>query len=105
MFGLYFSGGRVYQVGSEITEGSNSGVKLPGVTFLQHDFNLVEGVIFAFSAFMRTDAAVHFQLWRPVSAGTDQMFTLVADYPVIPSVIGKREDVSTTLTGFFSVPI
>ncbi len=98
--GLYF----VLFIGEEIAEigngvvASKSGVDHPGVIFLLDDLILVEGVLFAYSAFFRSDTQLRFQVWRPMPTNlakeSDRLFRLVGETVVIPSVIDAREDVS-----------
>ena len=74
---------------------SKSGVDVPGVTFLMNDMILTEGVVFAFSAYIRSNKPVHFQIWRSVVNGTNNSYRLIGDTRVVPSVNNDREDVSS----------
>ena len=90
---------RVIQLGNPL-KASVTGIDIlpePGVIFLMNDVLLTEGVVFAFSAFFRSDAPVRLQIWRPAVAArnaTIQDFTLIFEIKVTPSVKHKREDVS-----------
>ena len=87
---------RVAKVGNAILA-SSSGVDVPGVTFLLNDMILTEGVVFAFSAYIRSNKPVHFQIWRSVVNGTKDSYRLIGDTRVVPSVNNDREDVSSFL--------
>ena len=82
-------------------QASTSGVDVPGVIFLMNDVILQEGVVFAFSAFFRSDKPIRIQIWRPDSREdetqdpeTSSAFRLLFETRIIPSVINRREDVS-----------
>ena len=87
------------RVGNEISQASLSGVDVPGATFLQKDIILTEGVVFAYSAYFRSDKPVTYQIWRPVndSQSQDDTYRLIAQTRVLPAVVGGREDVSTII--------
>ena len=93
---------RVAKIGNDI-RASSSGVDVRGAIFLMNDMVTSEGILFAFSAFFRSDSLVRFQIWRPVSsddmtAGSEgNAYTLVVELRTIPSVINMREDVSKFL--------
>ena len=96
-------------IGNDL-KAASSGVDVKGATFLMNDAVLSEGVVFAFSAFFRTDSAVWLQIWRPMaSSGSGEesnetgsgsnvtntrTFMLVSHLRVIPAVRFQREDVS-----------
>jgi len=86
----------VSRVGNEISKPSLSGVDVPRATFLQKDIILTEGVVFAYSAYFRSDKPVTYQIWRPVNEGNTEgdTYRLIAQTRVLPSVVGGREDVS-----------
>jgi hypothetical protein len=86
--------GGVISVGNKILA-SASGVDVAGYTFLLDDIILQEGVVFAYSAFFRSDSPVRFQIWRPNpdSQGATRHFQLVGETRTIPSVTNLREDV------------
>lgn len=89
---------RVVKIGNNI-RASTSGIDVRGATFLMNDEVLSEGILFAFSAFFRSDSPLKFQIWRPVSpgqttTGDTNPFVLVSELKTIPSVINMREDVS-----------
>ena len=82
------------QIGNDLA-GSLSGVDVPKVAFLLDDLILQEGIVYAYSAFWRTDTPVRFQIWRLSCAQQGcKTFALVDEIRVIPSVIKQREDVS-----------
>ena len=84
----------VERIGNEL-KASNSGVDVAGAIFLVNDKILQNGVVFAFSAYFRTDKPVRFQLWRPLTSRSDETkFRLIAEYRVTPSIPGDKEDVS-----------
>jgi hypothetical protein len=87
----------VSRIGNKII-GSPSGVDVEGAIFLLNDVSLEEGVVFAFSAYFRTNSKTTFQIWRPsnaTSANPDTTnFELIGELPVVPSVVDSREDVS-----------
>ena len=85
---------RVAKVGNAMLA-SSSGVDVPGVTFLLNDMILTEGVVFAFSAYIRSNKPVHFQIWRSVVNGTNNSYRLIGYTRVVPSVNNDREDVSS----------
>ena len=76
---------------------SQAGIDIPGVIFLMRDVILGEGVLFAYSAYFRSDSKVRFQIWRPVSGPDDNVMVLISETTVIPSVKMDREDVSTSV--------
>jgi len=91
-------GDGVSRVGNAI-QGSSSGVDTPGATFLINDFVLADGVLFAFRAYFRSDKPLYFQIWRPVAANdtsSDDDFSLVAGWRVIPSIVDDIEDIYIT---------
>ena len=72
-----------------------SGVDVAGATFLINDVILKRGVVFAYSAFFRSNKPVRLQIWRPLSLSADEKaFRLVSETRVVPSLILSREDVS-----------
>ena len=86
--------GEVRQIGNDLA-GSLSGVDVPKVAFLLDDLILQEGIVYAYSAFWRTDTPVRFQIWRLSCAEQGcKTFALVDEIRVIPSVTKQREDVS-----------
>ena len=85
------------QIGNDLA-GSLSGVDVPKVAFLLDDLILQEGIVYAYSAFWRSDTPVRFQIWRLACAEEGcKTFALVDEIRVIPSVIKQREDVSILL--------
>ncbi len=81
-------------IGNQILA-SSSGVDVSGATFLMNDVILTQGVVFAYSAFFRSNKPLRFQIWRPQSLHVSETkFTLIGETRVIPSVLFKREDVS-----------
>ncbi|KAK2145332.1 hypothetical protein LSH36_687g01025 [Paralvinella palmiformis] len=83
----------VERIGNEL-KASNSGVDVAGAIFLVNDKILQNGVVFAFSAYFRTDKPVRFQLWRPLTSRSDETkFRLIAEYRVTPSIPGDKEDI------------
>ena len=90
-------------IGNQILA-SSSGVDVSGATFLMNDVILTQGVVFAYSAFFRSNKPVRFQIWRPQSLHVQETkFTLIGETRVIPSVLFKREDVSTN-SNLISLP-
>merc|ERR1711976_816216 len=100
---------RVVKIGNDI-KASTSGVDVRGATFLMNDGVQNEGILFAFSAFFRSDSPLKFQIWRPIPTeknsisneidGEKNPFKLIMELKTIPSVINMREDVyiSTRIT-------
>ena len=80
-------------VGNEI-KASVSGVDTAGATLIMNDMILNEGVVFAYSAYFRSDKPVRFQIWRPVVNGSKNAYRMVGETRVIPSLKDGREDVS-----------
>ena len=80
-------------VGQEINEGSTSGVNVPGVTFLFDELPLLDGVLYAFSAFIRSQNPIHVQIWRAVDLANKE-YALLSNTIVEPSRLNAREDVS-----------
>ena len=85
---------RVAKAGNAILA-SLSGLDVAGATILLTDVILTEGVVFAYSAYIRSNKPVHFQIWRPVVNGTKDSYRLIGDTRVVPSVNNSREDVSS----------
>ena len=83
---------RVAMIGNEI-KASLSGVDRAGTTVLMRDAVLEDGVVFAYSAFFRSEKPVRFQIMRPVENETDT-YQLIGETRVIPAVKNAREDVS-----------
>ena len=83
------------RVGNEPTA-SVSGVDVPMTAFLLKEDIQNEGVVFAFSAFFRSNKPVRFQIWRPYLNGnhTENEFQLRAEIKHLPSIELAREDVS-----------
>ena len=79
-------------VGNEIIA-STLGIDTAGVTMIMNDLIATDGVVFAYSAYFRSEKPVRFQIWRPVSNETRE-FRLVGETRVIPSLKNGREDVS-----------
>ena len=79
-------------VGNEIIA-STSGIDTAGVMLIMDDLIFTDGVVFAYSAYFRSEKPVRFQIWRPVSSETKE-FQLVGETRVIPSLKNGREDVS-----------
>ena len=84
------------KVGNDI-KASASGVDIAGATLIMNDMILTEGVVFAYSAYFRSDKPVRFQIWRPVVNETTNAYRLIGETRVIPSVKNDREDVSIRL--------
>ena len=84
------------KVGNDI-KASASGVDIAGATLIMNDMILTEGVVFAYSAYFRSDKPVRFQIWRPVVNETTNAYRLIGETRVIPSVKNDREDVSVRL--------
>lgn len=82
-------------IGNEI-KASVSGVDEAGTTVLMSEVVLEEGVVFAYSAFFRSEKPVRFQIWRPVE-NVSESYQLVGETRVIPAVNKAREDVSMTV--------
>ena len=61
---------------------------------MMNDMILTEGIVFAYSAYFRSDKPIRFQIWRPVVNGTKDSYRLIGETRVIPSVTNAREDVS-----------
>ena len=80
-------------VGNDI-KASVSGVDTAGATLIMNDMILNEGVVFAYSAYFRSDKPVRFQIWRPLVNGSKNAYRLVGETRVIPSLKNGREDVS-----------
>ena len=78
-------------IGNQL-QASVSGVDVSGATFLLNDVILTRGVVFAYSAFFRSNKPIRFQIWRP--SGNLKSFRLISETRVIPSVVLDREDVS-----------
>ena len=95
---------RVVRVGNEC-KASESGVDVPNTAFLLKDNIPNEGVVFAFSAFFRSNKPVRFQIWRPYVNGndTDNEFQLRADIRHVPSVELAQEDVSNRPFSFHNI--
>ncbi len=74
---------------------SVAGVDVAGSMFLINDAMKQRAVAFAFSCFFRSDKQIRFQIWRPAVNSTGDAFQLIWEMPVVPSVVGAREDVST----------
>ena len=56
-------------------------------------FIYFQGVVFAFSAYFRSESnPMRFQIWRP--GNVTNQFVLISDFRVVPSVKSMREDVS-----------
>ena len=74
-----------------------------GTTFLLTDSVLVDGIIFAFSAFFRATTPVRLQVWRPVNQTIPGTFylKLVWELKVIPVVAMQRENVSFCSSYFY----
>ena len=89
------AGERVTMIGNEI-KASVSGVDEAGTTVLMSEVVLDEGVVFAYSAFFRSEKPVRFQIWRPVE-NVSESYQLVGETRVIPAVNKAREDVSMTV--------
>ncbi|KAI0213831.1 hypothetical protein LSAT2_001082 [Lamellibrachia satsuma] len=83
---------RVGKVGNDI-KASASGVDIAGATLIMNDMILTEGVVFAYSAYFRSDKPVRFQIWRPVVNETTNAYRLIGETRVIPSVKNDREDI------------
>ena len=83
---------RVATLGNRIVA-SASGLEVARTTVLMSDVILNEGVVFAYSAFFRSDKPVRFQIWRPVENVSDS-YQLIGETRVIPAVMNAREDVS-----------
>ena len=81
------------KVGNDI-KASASGVDIAGATLIMNDMILTESVVFAYSAYFRSDKPVRFQIWRPVVNETTNAYRLIGETRVIPSVKNDREDVS-----------
>jgi hypothetical protein len=90
------------KIGNDI-RATTSGIDVVGATFLMNDEVQEEGVVFAFSAFFRTDSPMRFQIWRPLvqpkrpnspAMNEKNSFSLISELRTIPSVTEKREDVS-----------
>ena len=82
------------EIGSEIKP-SASGVDFVNVTFLLDKAVPGDGVLFAFSAYFRSFAAVRLQIWRPVGNESHSLlYELISQVRVIPAGIYQREDVS-----------
>ena len=90
---LYHFSDRVAMFGNTI-KASLSGLDVAGATILLNDMILTEGVVFAYSAFIRSNKPVHFQIWRSVVNGTKDSYRLIGDTRVVPSVNNDKEDVS-----------
>ena len=73
---------------------SLSGLDVAGATILLNNMILTHGFVFAYSAFIRSNKPVHFQIWRSVVNGTKDSYRLIGDTRVVPSVNNDREDVS-----------
>ena len=85
------------KIGNEF-RGSQSGVNVADVAFMVGNKIGVTGVVFAFSAYFRSDKPIQFQIWRPLSSsrgGSTNKFQLLQQVRTIPSVIDAREDVSS----------
>ena len=80
-------------IGNQL-QASVSGVDVGGATFLLNDVILTRGVVFAYSAFFRSNKPLRFQIWRPELVN-QKSFRLISETRVIPSVVLDREDVST----------
>ena len=80
-------------VGNDI-KASVSGVDTAGATLIMNNMILNEGVVFAYSAYFRSDKPVRFQIWRPLVNGSKNAYRLVGETRVIPSLKNGREDVS-----------
>ena len=91
---------RVVRIGNDLKP-SASGVDVPGATFILNNAFLSDGVVFAFSAFFRSDKAMRFQVWRPTPSKKD--FQLIGEIEHIPSVMYSHEDVSSDLFYYFTV--
>ena len=85
---------RVAKAGNAILA-SLSGIDFAGATFILNDMIPTEGVVFAYSAYIRSNKPVHFQIWRSVVNGTKDSYRLIGDTRVVPSVNNSREDVSS----------
>ena len=81
----------VVVIGNQL-QASVSGVDVSGATFLLNDVILTRGVVFAYSAFFRSNKPLRFQIWRP--SGNQKSFRLISETRVIPSLVLDREDVS-----------
>ena len=89
---------QIESVGNEI-RASSSGVDVVGSIFLLTDLVPAEGILFAFSAYFRSDSAVWFQIWRPSAVEPESLsYQLVTELRTIPSVVNNREDVSGIYT-------
>jgi hypothetical protein len=97
--------GHVSRVGNEISRPSLSGVDVPRATFLQKDIILTEGVVFAYSAYFRSDKPVRFQIWRPMTGpGVESnTYRLISQTRVLPAVVAAREDVSLCFASLFTI--
>ena len=77
---------------------STLGVDVPGLIYLVTDFNFQDGIVFAFSAYIRELSTFHFQVWRPVPNDTNSgAYSLVFGFEATPTVTDQREDVSTPI--------
>ena len=81
-------------IGNQL-QASISGVDVAGATFLLNDVILTCGVVFAYSAFFRSNKPIRFQIWRPLTLNiNEKSFRLISETRVLPSVLLDREDVS-----------
>ena len=89
-------------IGNGLTA-SLDGADGKGVIFLMNDQELVDGTMFAFSAFIRKRRLFAFHIWRPTNvtdsegklvANNDQYFKLIYQMVFMPANEAMVEDVS-----------
>ena len=82
------------RVGNDV-KASSSGIDFAGSLWIMADKIPTDGVVFAYSAYFRSDKPVRFQIWRPVVKGSDDVHRFVGETWVVPSAKNAKEDVSS----------
>lgn len=95
----YSSDDAIEYLGNRI-QPSRSGVPVSGVTFLLSNINEKQGIAFTYSAYIREQSPLRFQIWRPSQVNSTRDFILVSEVHLMPSVKDQREDVSNDMSPF-----